>query len=98
MTTFWQQSYDYFVEPNKSENRNLSLKDRFFANALNPMVLIAVAVLVSLLPQAVNILVGLLGIESEFILNTLTVVVENATKISGVLFGAAFLLFFFRRR
>uniref|UniRef100_A0A831YPV4 Uncharacterized protein n=1 Tax=candidate division WWE3 bacterium TaxID=2053526 RepID=A0A831YPV4_UNCKA len=85
------------MEPTKVEDRNLSLKDRFLAKALNPMVLIAVAAAVSLIPQFFNILAGVLGVESEFVLNTLSTVVDTATKISGVLFGAAFLLFFLRR-
>ena len=86
------------MEPAKTEKPDLSFKDRFFAKALNPLVLVAVAAALSLIPQALNILVGILGVESEFILNTLSTIVETTTKIAGVLFGAAFLLFFFRRR
>ena len=86
------------MEPTENENRNLSLKDRFFANALNPLTIVFVAIIVYFIPQAANILLNSFGVESDFIRSLLDPIMANATQISGVLLGAAFLLFFFKRR
>lgn len=90
--------YDYPVAPTENENRKLSLKDQFFANALNPLTIIFVAIIIYFIPQAVSILLNSFGVESEFIRSLLDPIVANATQIAGVLLGAAFLLFFFKRR
>jgi len=98
LITFWQQSYDYPVAPPENENRKLSLKDQFFANALNPLTIVFVAIVIYFIPQAISILLNSFGVESEFIRSLLDPIVANATQIAGVLLGAAFLLFFFKRR
>jgi len=86
------------VAPAENPQRKGSLKYRFFADPLNPLALVFIASLIAVLPQALNILAGWLGVGSKSVLDALSGMVENATKISAILFGVAFLVFFLRRR
>ncbi|MEX2053684.1 MAG: hypothetical protein WD940_01615 [Patescibacteria group bacterium] len=94
---FFYFCYDYSVAPAEKPERPPSLKDRFFANPLNPMVIIAVASFIAVVPQVLNILIGILGVDSEIILDTMSTIVTGATQIAGILFGIAFVLFFLKR-